>query len=142
MKKTLVFLLLLISATAFSQSDNINATVSTVEYYKARLTGAIDTLDITMARSPRYDFITVTAKSDAVDTIQVYTLSRDGTAWTQMGVLDLSSNTAATTMILGTAYKEFALLDPQPLKVRLISMSNDASYDSVIVMGKYGKLAR
>jgi hypothetical protein len=140
--KKLFAMMLLMSSMAFSQTNNIDVTVTNVEYYKAKLTAAIDTMDIVMPRSPRYDFITVTAKSDAVDTIQVYTLSRDGTAWTQQGVIDLSSNTAATTMILSTAYKEFVLLDPQPLKMRFISTSNDGSYDSLIVMGKYGKLGR
>ena len=126
--------------TLQAQSNNIDETITGIDSYKFKMTATIDTALFIFSKSPRYDYFTISVKSDAADTITVKTLSRDGTAWIQHAVIDMSSYATVSTIAIATTYKEFAVIDPAPLKIMIISASDDASYDSVIVAGKYGIL--
>lgn len=126
---------------AFSQSDNIYKSFGNIGYASIGLTTAIDTADITPAgqNGKRFDFITIVAFSSAVDTLQVFTQAKyDTTVWIQKALTDMSSGSLVTTAILSTTKKEWIIQDPQPIRVRIISTSNDASTSTAIVQGKYG----
>lgn len=139
--KKLIYILLLLPVLALSQSDNIYTSFGNVGYVSVGLTTAIDTADITPAgqNGKKFDFITLVAYSSGVDTVQVYTQAKyDTSIWVQKALTDMSSGSLVTTAILSTTKKEWIIQDPQPIRVRLISTSNDASTSTVIVQGKYG----
>lgn len=135
----IIFLLLVVVSFTFSQIDT---QYSNEGYVSITMTGANDTADVVPASSSGKGFqlVSIVALSSAVDTVSVYTLARDGSTWSQKGLLDLTSNTVVTTMILSTTAKEFLLLDPQSKQIRFISPSDDGSTNTIIIQGKNGAL--
>jgi hypothetical protein len=124
-----------------SQSNNLSVTLGNISFSKSVMTSSIDTAIVAITK--HYPFITIAAVcSVGADTLQIWTLQNNGAMWIQHAVIDLSSNTATAGCILSTTRKEFLLLDPQPNQIMIISPSDDASIDTVMVQGKFGTLGR
>jgi hypothetical protein len=141
--KKLIFTLILLFLTCdlYAQTNNIDYVVPYGRvYYRFTLTAAIDTADLNFLDRNAITYYTITTVSTAVDTIQVWTLSIDGVTWVQKGIIDLASQSIVTEINATTTAKEFLLIDPQPVKIRLISTSNDASTCTVLISGKKGIL--
>jgi hypothetical protein len=138
-----IWLVFLAWATSFSQSNNVDTTVIGVDYFSQTMTASIDTLDIIFDLKPRPNFYAIAvACSTGADTITVWVQQRDGSTWVQTALIDISDNTSDASMICSTTQKTWILLHPQPKKVRLVSTSDDASSDYVVVQGLYGVLGR
>ncbi|MBE3140884.1 MAG: hypothetical protein IMZ53_09905 [Thermoplasmata archaeon] len=122
-----------------AQSDNRDVALGhDTTYNKFTLTTAIDTADFVFI-SPfknKLTTYTLTASSSAVDTLQVWVLSKDGTVWGQIGAVDLADNTDETTLNLTTTVHEYMLLAIEPAKIRVISLSNDGSTATCVIAGK------
>ena len=140
--KRLLTALIFISLTAAAMAQDVD-TLLLRSSYKDTLsaTGAIDTVDVAIRSDElRLDFHSIVCWTPSgTDTVKVYTLALDGTTWVQVGLTDLSSGSDVTQIIITTAAKEFQILDPRPIKVRLIdptSLGGDAVDVIFIVGGK------
>ncbi|MBE3139050.1 MAG: hypothetical protein IMZ53_00540 [Thermoplasmata archaeon] len=125
-----------------AQSNNINVVVGNdTTYYSCSLTASIDTAEIafTSPHKRLIDSYTITAVSSAVDSLVIQTLSANGSTWVPMGSVNLFSGAATDTIALTTAVREYLLNDPEPRKIRVISLSDDASTSTAIVTAKRSK---
>ena len=126
-------------AWSFAVSQDTTASVEYKSYYRDSLTVARDTVDVKFLDPTRFNIYTITAYSDAVDTLSIFTLLKttNGDVWVQHGSVDLADNTDETTLNITTTKHEYLLLDPQPSDgIRIISSSNDGSYTIIVVQGK------
>ena len=122
-----------------AQSNNISVVVGNdTTYYSCGMTASIDTAEIVFSTPHKrlFDCYTVTAVSSAVDSLLVQTLCANGTTWVAMGSVNLFSGAATDTINVTTAAKEYLINDPEPRKIRIISLSDDASTTTAIVTAK------
>lgn len=139
--KNLIFVLLFLSSVAYSQDRTGSPTGN---FYKDTLTASRDTIDVpvsAMKSSSKYFSVTM-YNTVGVDTVEVYTLSKDATIWSKHAVVSLASDSTTTTAITSTTPVEFVILDTDPAKVRFVSLSNDASTTVFVFAGKDGELIR
>ena len=138
--KKILFVIALIGMTFTAKSQDVDTTITSshVFYFKDTLTTTIDTVDVEFNWAVLgTNTYTIVAKSSAADTLTVWTRSMDGTIWSQVGMMDLSSGSYVASIVASTTGKEFEILDPQPNKIRVISTSNDGSTCIVIYQAKY-----
>lgn len=134
-----ILVLILILCCVAQAQNNLSEEVPRTNYVKFVMTASIDTAFVTFNMGRKPDFVTVAAVcSTGVDSLQVWTLQNDGASWVQNAVLGLTDDTVRTSCILSTSRKEFIILNPQVNQLMLISPSDDASSDTVIVQGKFG----
>jgi hypothetical protein len=132
---SLLAIVVLFSLSAFAGDID---TVGVKYYYQDTLTATLDTMDIAFTNPERFsDYSIQIYATSGADTINVYTLSKDGNFWTQVAMTDLSSGSAVTQIITSTTPKEFVLLDPQPNKIRLICADAGSASSVFVVCGKY-----
>ncbi len=136
MKNILLCIMLLLTMVGAAYSQDTSA-IASKTFYSDSLTTTKDTIDVQFRGDELgLKFYTITCYSTAVDTILVYTLSADGTMWSQHGVKNLASNAAAVAVFSTTTKQEFLIIDAQPKKIRLISTSNDGSVSYFVLAGK------
>ena len=136
----LLFVLTFVSGLAFAKTATTTRidTVVYNTYYNKTLTNAIDTVDVAFSSPERFTSYTIVATSTVTDTLNVYVQSKDGTAWVQRGLVDLSTGTMVSFIYATTISGEYLIVDPQPLKIRIVSTSMDASTTTIILQGKTG----
>lgn len=136
MKQLLFILMLTANIDVCAQDKNVLVTPA---WYRDTLTATRDTVDLAFARADEKllnSWSVVAAATTGTDTLKVYTLSADGTTWSQCALFDVASGTYVTSIIVTTTAKEFLLADPVPNKIRL--MTDDVSASCIaITAGKY-----
>lgn len=123
-------------AWSYGLAGDVDTIVTVNPYFLDTLTATIDTIDVAFMNPQRFSCFTITVKSSANDTITVWTPSRDGSLWVQHALVDLSTNLDVASIPATTTQKEYLILDPQPQKIRVISLSDDSSTCIISVAGK------
>ena len=136
MKKIMILAVMsLLSLSLYAQDTT--RTVAGVRYYVDSLTTTKDTIDFQFDWDAiKSDKVQIFATSSAVDTVEVYVNSPDGVRWAKEGVIDFATNTVIATVIGATTTKELQVISPRPVKVRLVSLSNDGSVCYVVVSAR------
>lgn len=139
MKRMLMILLpllLLVSSCDVALAQDVD-TILTVTVFQDTLASTVDTMDVTTNRTVLGldEFSVVAYTTTGTDTVLVSTLAANGVTWAQVALLDESSGSAATSIIVTTTPKEFTLYGGPPTKVRLVAVGVSSSC-VVIFSGK------
>jgi hypothetical protein len=134
--KTLLFVSLILLACASALGQDVNA-FPTGRTYSDTLTADVDTIDINFA----IDIMGITQymisafTTTGTDTVDVYVLSFDGNMWSKEALVDFSSGSDVTQIIITTTPKTFGMVDYEVPKLRLLT--NDSTASTVFnVQGK------
>jgi hypothetical protein len=134
MKTLIAVAVVLFAVQGYAQDVD---TVLTVSVFQDTLASTVDTMVITTNRAvlglDEYSIVAYT--TTGTDTVLVSTLAANGATWAQVALLDESSGSAATSIIVTTTPKEFTLYGSPPSKIRLIA-SGVSSSCVVILSGK------
>jgi hypothetical protein len=124
MKKMILFLALLITINIFGQ--DVNTTVNT-SFYRDTLTTTIDTVQLKFQSG--FDYYTVSIyTTTGTDTVNVYSKGEGNYGlWTQKALIDLTTNSIVSQIIITTTAKEYLLQDPGTMWLRLITPDVSAS---------------
>jgi hypothetical protein len=137
MKKLIVLSLLLacLFTIGEAQSNNFSVTLDGVPFYRDTLTSVKDTADIRYGASyaNMFDTFQLEAKSSAVDTLTVWVWTADRTSWVQTSLILEATNAVVTTANCTSSWQKWLLIDPAPIKIRVVSTSDDASTTIFIV---------
>jgi hypothetical protein len=139
MKRSILLFLFIFTGTLYSQSNNINKTISPGKTYaRDTLTAAVDTADISTASAgenfQRWTIQVYT--TTGTDTLSVFTKSRDNGFWIQRSLTSMAAGTVVTTIPVTTTPTEFIIIDSEVKFVRLITASDDESTTVFIIDGK------
>jgi hypothetical protein len=135
----LLILGLVVASLSFAQSNNLNKTIGTYEYYsRDTLTASVDTEDISTGQAgiAFKRWVIQAYNPTGADTVNVYIKSRDGQFWMPVAVTNTATGATATAIPTTTVGIECIIQSSEVFNVRLVSTSNDASTTVFVVAGK------
>lgn len=128
MKRMVFLLIILLTFNVFAQDVNTNIYTT---FYRDTLTTTIDTVQLKFQSG--FDYFTISVYSSGTDTINVYTKGEgDYGLWTQKALIDLSTAAVVSQIIATSTVKEYLIIEPSTMHLRLITP--DASANAIFTI--------
>jgi hypothetical protein len=148
MKRTILLLTIIVFALGLGFIEakaQDNSGVINGFYTDSLKTGTRDTIKATPSSTVNVDVWQVEAHSTLADTVKVFAQVRTGdtsgtaiNVWAQRGLIDLSSGSAVSQMIVGTSKKEWAILGSPYVPAFLFVCNDSTKATYFTVSGKKG----
>lgn len=122
--KKIILVLFFITGIAFAQ----DVTSSMNVYLRDTLTSTIDSIRVDVNANNQNNIFTITVyTTSGTDTVNVYTLPKGYTVWSQKSLIDLSTTNIVTQLVATTTAKEYLLTEPEVTSLMLVTPDVTAS---------------